>query len=374
MSEKSPARYQRTGRAKLAKPFINKTELGPAERDETVPVFMETLSEEDRMRAFQLADQLDLNHQEAVLSFGMPAQSNLLSLTDTMLEYVKKNEVSEAGGIINILMEKLNEVQLDELTGTRKPFFMRMFSRHSGTVRETVSKYQKISAQMDRISVKLVRSKNILFSDINVLEKLYEQNQAYYETLAVYITAGQMRLDQLYSQTIPERKTKLESAADQMAVQEANDLIQLADLLDKRLYDLKIGRETAGQNAAQIRMLQHTNQVLIEKIQSSILTTIPLWRNQMAIALTILQQQRAKEAKAQAEETTTRLFRSHTSFLKKAASETGNDPEEMRILRKTQENLISIVAETLKLEEEGRNRRQQAEHELVMIRDRSLSR
>lgn len=374
MSEKSPARYQRMGRAKLVKPFINKTEPGPAERDETVPGFMETLSEEDRMRAFQLADQLDFNHQEAVLSFGMPAQSNLLSLTDTMLEYVKKNEVSEAGGIINILMEKLNEVQLDELTGTRKPFFMRMFSRHSGTVRETVSKYQKISAQMDRISVKLVRSKNILFSDIDVLEKLYEQNQAYYETLTVYITAGQIRLDQLYSQTIPERKTRLESAADQMAVQEANDLIQLADLLDKRLYDLKIGRETAGQNAAQIRMLQHTNQVLIEKIQSSILTTIPLWRNQMAIALTILQQQRAKEAKAQAEETTTRLFRSHTSLLKKAASETGNDPDEMRILRKTQENLISIVAETLKLEEEGRNRRQQAEHELVMIRDRSLSR
>lgn len=374
MSEKRSTAYHRPRRAKLTKSSVSKPESRLAAGEETGPRFMETLSEEDRAKAFQLADQLDLNNHEAVLSFGMPAQAKLLSLTDTMLEHVKKNDVTEVGRVIQVLMKKLKEVQLEELTRKRKPFFIRIFSMQSGSIRETVSKYQKISAQIDRISVKLVRSKNILLSDIDMLERLFELNQDYFQTLTVYITAGQMRLEQLYSQTIPERKKRVESLDDQMKVQKVNDLILLADILDKRLYDLKIGRETTVQNAAQIRMLQHTNKVLIEKIQSSILTTIPLWRNQIAIALTILQQQKTKEAKEQAEETTAGLFRGHTKLMKKAASETGNGPEEVTILRKTQENLIAIVAETLKLEEEGRNRRQQAEHELNMIRHSSPER
>jgi uncharacterized protein YaaN involved in tellurite resistance len=288
-----------------------------------------------------------------------------------MLDHVQKKDVGEVGEIISELMRKLNEVNPEELSSERKSLFSRMFSKFSSSVQEVLSKYQKTGAQIDRISVQLERSKSVLISDINMLEKLYENNKEYFQALNVYIAAGEVKLDELYNKTIPELKKAAEATDDQMKFQEVNDMLQFADRLDKRLYDLKLSREITIQSAPQIRLIQNTNQTLVEKIQSSIMTAIPLWKNQVAIALTLMRQHHAVEAQKQVSKTTNELLLKNAEMLKTNTIETAKENErglvDIETLKKTQENLITTLEETLRIQEEGRNKRHQAEQELAAM-------
>jgi uncharacterized protein YaaN involved in tellurite resistance len=268
-------------------------------------------------------------------------------------------------------MKKLNDVNPDELYPERRSVFSRLFGKISNTLQETLSKYQKTGAQIDRISVKLERSKNVLMTDINMLEKLYENNKNYFQALNVYIAAGELKLDELYNKTIPELKKVAEATDDQMKFQEVNDMLQFADRLDKRLYDLKLSREITIQSAPQIRLIQNTNQTLAEKIQSSIMTAIPLWKNQVAIALTLIRQKNAVEAQKQVSKTTNELLLKNAEMLKTNTIETAKENErglvDIETLKKTQESLISTLEETLRIQEEGRSKRRQAETELAQM-------
>ncbi|MBT2688883.1 toxic anion resistance protein [Bacillus sp. ISL-47] len=354
----------------LADPFGEKEELASApSREEKRTRLIDVIPEENREKAFQLARQIDPANHQAMISYGTPAQSKLLSFSHTMLEHVQKKDVGEVGEIINDLMKKFNDVNPDELKPEKASFFARMFGKLSGSVQEVLSKYQKTGAQIDRISVKLERSKNLLLSDIVMLDKLYENNKEYFHALNVYIAAGELKLEELHEKTIPELKKKAEETKDQMKFQEVNDMIQFADRLDKRLYDLKLSREITIQSAPQIRLIQNTNQALVEKIQSSIMTSIPLWKNQVAIALTLLRQRHAVEAQKKVSKTTNDLLLKNAEMLKMNTIETARENErgivDIETLKKTQENLISTLEETLRIQEEGRNKRRQAEHDLA---------
>lgn len=330
---------------------------------------IDVIPEENREKAYQLAKQIDPANHQAMISYGTPAQSKLLSFSHTMLEHVQKKDVGEVGTIINDLMKKFSDVNPDELKPEKSSFFARMFGKISGSVQEVLSKYQKTGAQIDRISVKLERSKNALLSDIVMLDKLYENNKEYFHALNVYIAAGELKLEELHEKTIPELKKRAEESNDQMKFQEVNDMIQFADRLDKRLYDLKLSREITIQSAPQIRLIQNTNQALVEKIQSSIMTAIPLWKNQVAIALTLLRQRHAVEAQKKVSKTTNDLLLKNAEMLKVNTIETARENErglvDIETLKKTQENLISTLEETLRIQEEGRNKRRQAEHDLA---------
>lgn len=330
---------------------------------------IDVIPEENREKAYQLAKQIDPANHQAMISYGTPAQSKLLSFSHTMLEHVQKKDVGEVGTIINDLMKKFNDVNPDELKPEKSSFFARMFGKISGSVQEVLSKYQKTGAQIDRISVKLERSKNALLSDIVMLDKLYENNKEYFHALNVYIAAGELKLEELHEKTIPQMKKKAEESNDQMRFQEVNDMMQFADRLDKRLYDLKLSREITIQSAPQIRLIQNTNQALVEKIQSSIMTAIPLWKNQVAIALTLLRQRHAVEAQKKVSKTTNDLLLKNAEMLKMNTIETARENErglvDIETLKKTQENLISTLEETLRIQEEGRHKRRQAEHDLA---------
>lgn len=330
---------------------------------------IDVIPEENREKAYQLAKQIDPANHQAMISYGTPAQSKLLSFSHTMLEHVQKKDVGEVGTIINDLMKKFSDVDPDELKPEKSSFFARMFGKISGSVQEVLSKYQKTGAQIDRISVKLERSKNALLSDIVMLDKLYDNNKEYFHALNVYIAAGELKLEELHEKTIPELKKRAEESNDQMKFQEVNDMIQFADRLDKRLYDLKLSREITIQSAPQIRLIQNTNQALVEKIQSSIMTAIPLWKNQVAIALTLLRQRHAVEAQKKVSKTTNDLLLKNAEMLKVNTIETARENErglvDIETLKKTQENLISTLEETLRIQEEGRNKRRQAEHDLA---------
>ncbi|MCM3706221.1 MULTISPECIES: toxic anion resistance protein [Cytobacillus] len=330
---------------------------------------IDVIPEENREKAYQLAKQIDPANHQAMISYGTPAQSKLLSFSHTMLEHVQKKDVGEVGTIINDLMKKFSDVNPDELKPEKASFFARMFGKISGSVQEVLSKYQKTGAQIDRISVKLERSKNALLSDIVMLDKLYDNNKEYFHALNVYIAAGELKLEEIHEKTIPQLKKKAEESNDQMKFQEVNDMIQFADRLDKRLYDLKLSREITIQSAPQIRLIQNTNQALVEKIQSSIMTAIPLWKNQVAIALTLLRQRHAVEAQKKVSKTTNDLLLKNAEMLKVNTIETARENErglvDIETLKKTQENLISTLEETLRIQEEGRNKRRQAEHDLA---------
>ncbi|MEI1419748.1 toxic anion resistance protein [Bacillus cabrialesii] len=333
---------------------------------------VDVLPEENKDKAIQLAKQIDHKNMQSIVLYGSQAQSKLLNFSHTMIDHVQKKDVGEIGEILGELMKKLEQVNPDDLQSKKKGFLARVFGRVSNSLQEVLSKYQKTSVQIDRISLKLEHAKNALISDNKLLEQLYEKNKEYFAALNVYIAAGELKLEELKTKTIPELRQQAESSEhNQMAVQEVNDLVQFADRLDKRVHDLLLSRQITIQSAPQIRLIQNTNQALAEKIQSSIVTAIPLWKNQVAIALTLLRQRNAVDAQQKVSDTTNELLLKNAELLKTNTIETVRANErglvDIDTLKKVQESLISTLEETLTIQEEGRIKRRQAEEELMMM-------
>ncbi|WP_121641671.1 toxic anion resistance protein [Bacillus vallismortis] len=357
----------------LADPF-GEIEAEAVKAEKQQVRLIDVLPEENKEKAIQLAGQIDHKNMQSIVLYGSQAQSKLLNFSHTMIDHVQKKDVGEIGEILGELMKKLEQVNPDDLQSRKKGFFSRVFGRVSNSLQEVLSKYQKTSVQIDRISLKLEHSRNALISDNKLLEQLYEKNKEYFTALNVYIAAGELKLEELKTKTIPQLKQKAESSEhNQMAVQEVNDLVQFADRLDKRVHDLLLSRQITIQSAPQIRLIQNTNQTLAEKIQSSIVTAIPLWKNQVAIALTLLRQRNAVDAQQKVSDTTNELLLKNAELLKTNTIETARANErglvDIDTLKKVQESLISTLEETLTIQEEGRIKRRRAEEELMVMED-----
>lgn len=326
------------------------------------------LSPEQQAQAEQLAQQLDVNDQQAVLNYGAQAQKKLGAFSQTMLNQVQSQETGEIGDALTSLMYRLNEANPDELRAEDGNVFKRMFGKIKKSVYEITAKYQKIGAQIDGIAVKLDKEKKALMRDNETLETLYAKNKAYFDALNIYIAAGQLKIQELETTTIPEAMERAKNNDNQMVVQEVNDLNQFKNRLEKRTYDLELARQITLQQAPQIRLIQNTNQALAEKIQASINTAIPLWKNQVAIALTLLRQKDAVTAQRQVSETTNDLLKKNSAMLKMSSIETAKENErgvvDIETLQKTQNDLVETLQETLKIQQEGREKRQVAEKEL----------
>ncbi|GEK35308.1 toxic anion resistance protein [Kurthia sibirica] len=329
---------------------------------------MERLSEEDQKKAVQLASQIPTGSYEAILTYGANAQTALSNFSNKMLDHVQSKDIGPVGDILKDLMHKLNEINPEELQQEQPKGLRKLFGRVQRSIQELVTRYQKLSTQIDRIGVQLEHSKRGLVDDVQMLDKLYDQNKTYFEALNVYIAAAELKRDEINNDIIPAMRKKAEASNDQMAVQEVNDMAQFVDRLEKRIYDLQLSRQITIQSAPQIRMIQQTNQTLAEKIQSSIMTAIPLWRNQIAIALTLNNQRKAVEAQKQVTATTNELLLRNSEMLKVNTIETARENErgivEIETLKTTQENLISTIEETLQIQAEGREKRRDAEIEI----------
>ncbi|AQS54634.1 toxic anion resistance protein [Novibacillus thermophilus] len=355
----------------LANPFGEQDRAEETRGEQSPKRMIDVLPEEHRQKALQLAKQIDPENHEAITAYGTEAQSKLLNFSHAMLDHVQKKDLGPIGDILKDLMKKLEQTNPDELQRERKNVLARWFGKISGSINETLSKYQKVGAQVDRISVKLEHAKKGLVDDIHVLEKLYEQNKEYFQALNVYIAAAQVKLEELNTKVIPALKQKAEASGDQMAYQEVNDMVQFANRLEKRVHDLEVSRQVTIQSAPQIRLIQHTNQALAEKIQSSIMTAIPLWKNQIAIALTLFRQKQAVEAQRQVSDTTNELLIKNSEMLKANTVATAKENErglvDMETLQQTQANLISTLEETIAIQQEGRAKRRQAEQALLAL-------
>lgn len=353
----------------LANPFGSSDDLPKAEETAKTEKVIDQLTEEDKEKAIQLAKQIDPNDQQSIIAFGTEAQKKLHDFSHSMLKHVENKDVGEIGSVLKDLMKKLEEVNPEELAPEKQGFFARIFGKLSRSVNEILTKYQKTGAQIDRISVKLERSKDALVHDNRLLQELFVKNKDFYDALNVYIAAGEVKLAELETEIIPQLKQKAEQTQNQMVFQEVNDMIQFSQRLEKRVHDLKLSRQITLQTAPQIRLIQNTNQALVEKIQSSILTAIPLWKNQIAIALTLMRQRKAVEAQKQVTETTNELLLKNAEMLKTNTIETAKENErgliDVETLKQTQENLVTTIEETLRIQTEGRQKRQEAERELI---------
>ncbi|UVW25054.1 toxic anion resistance protein [Listeria innocua] len=358
----------------LANPFGSDGESAASivnNETDAAPRLVDMLTETNKKQALELSKQIEPGNQAAILGYGAPAQAKLHDFSHSMLAHVQKQDVGPIGDIISDLMFRLQEADPDELAARNKNVFTKMFHRVKQSINEITSKYQKIGTQIDRIALKLEHSKKRLMEDNSFLEQLYDKNKDYFQALNIYIAAGELKLEEINTKMLPELRKKAEQTGDQMDYQEVNDLTQFADRLDKRVYDLRLSRQITIQQAPQIRLIQNTNQALAEKIQSSIMTAIPLWKNQVAIALTLLRQQQAVAAQRQVSETTNELLKRNADMLKTNAIETARENErgivDIETLKETQSSLIETLQETLRIQQEGRAKRAVAEKELVTM-------
>lgn len=344
-------------------------EVDLEKQQEGLPVgLMERLTKDEQEKARELAKQIPAGNYEAILTYGANAQNQLGQFSHKMLDHVQQKDIGPVGDVLHDLMKKLKELNPEELSQEKRSGIRKLFAKAKYSVQEMMTKYQKLSTQVDRISIQLDHSKRGLLEDVQMLEQLYDQNKTYFQALNVYIAAAELKRDEILAETIPALRVKAEQSNDQMAYQEVNDMAQFVDRLEKRLYDLQLSRQITIQSAPQIRMIQQTNQTLAEKIQSSIMTSIPLWKNQIAIALTLNRQMKAVEAQKQVTSTTNDLLLKNSEMLKMNSIETAKENErgivEIETLKQTQENLLETIEETLRIQAEGRKNRKAAELEI----------
>lgn len=344
------------------------TELQKEQKSERL---VDKLPKERQEQAYSLAGQIDETNIESVMSYGAAAQKKLGDFSHSMLDHVQNQDTGEIGETLNELMYRLNEANPDDLKAEDNNIFKKLFGKINRSIYEVTAKYQKIGAQVDKIAGKLDKEKDLLLRDNSMLEQLYVKNLDYFEALNIYIAAGEVKIEELLTQLIPAAVEQAESSTNQMDVQRVNDLNQFLDRLEKRVYDLKLARQMTIQQAPQIRLIQNTNQALSEKIQSSINTAIPLWKNQIVIALTLLRQKDAVEAQRQVSETTNDLLKKNSELLKTSAIETARENErgiiDLETLQQTQTDLIDTLQQTLEIQKEGRIKRKEAEHELTTM-------
>ncbi|MED4590821.1 toxic anion resistance protein [Priestia flexa] len=329
------------------------------------------LAPEYQEKAQKIAEQIDYKNQQAILQYGVAAQSELSQFSQSVLQHVQTKDTGPVGDVIADLMSKIRQVNPDDFTTKKKGFISRVFSGLSKPIQNLLTKYQSINVEIDKIADKLERSKQMLYRDITMLDSLYDKNKQFYDALNIYIGAAEYRLETLRTEALPALQQEAKAKNDYLMAQEVNDLSQFINRLEKRVHDLKLSRQIAVQSAPQIRLIQEVNQTLVEKIQSSILTAIPLWKNQIVIATTLLRQKAAMEAQKQVSKTTNDLLTRNSEMLKQNTIEVAKENERgivnIETLRQTQSDLITTLEEVLKIQEEGRTKRTEAEAELYQM-------
>ncbi|GFH43194.1 tellurite resistance protein TelA [Lactococcus hodotermopsidis] len=333
-----------------------------------------TLTEEELGKAKELLKTLDENNSQSVIEYGAVAQQKIGDFSQSVLNKVQAQDLGEVGTTLTDLMFQLQESNPNDLAAEDDGFFKKMFGKVKKSIFEITQKYQKLGAGIDKISIKLTHEYKGLLEDNKTLESLYGENLDYFHALNVYIAGAELKIKELDDTIIPQAKNDAKAVPDNaLAVQKISDLENYKNRLDKRQYDLKLARQITIQQAPQIRMIQNTNQELAEKIQTSINTAIPLWKNQVAIALTLLRQKDALASQRIVSNTTNDLLTKNSEMLKQSSIEAARENErgvvDIETLKQTQANLIETIQETMTIQREGAAKRRQGEVELAQLEE-----
>lgn len=277
-----------------------------------------TLSSSSQNRALLCASQLDLSNFESILSLGRDAQRSLSQFADQMLAQIKRKDVTKIGQMLDTLMQTLDRVDPTELEQKKPSLFKKIFNKTGPTLKQTLTEFERISIQVERISVQLERAQFQLVNDVEMLDQLYQHNQEFFEELATYIAAGQMKKQQVVENELPVKYTEVQDHQQPLAIQQLNDFVAQIERLDQRIYDLQVSQQVALQTAPQIRMIQQANQTLAEKIEFAIVTLIPLWKNQLTMMMSMNMDQHYTQLEERLSRTNERFMHS-PSFTEQVA-------------------------------------------------------
>ncbi|WP_332650192.1 toxic anion resistance protein [Lysinibacillus sp. 54212] len=332
------------------------------------PLFL-SLSTFDQKRAMKLAGSMNVGSYEDVLSFGLAAQSSLKSFTSKMLLHVQRKDTSQVGDILFQLMDHLEKVDPDALIEKEAGFFGRLFKKQHSSIQEIMTHFNRLSKHIDRLGIQLAHSQQNLLMDYNMLDELFKLNEDYFNEINIYIAAGEVKRQELQNEQLPVLNEKAQASNDPMLHQQLQDLQMALEWLDRRIYDLEISREIAVQSAPQIRLIQQTNRMLIDKIQSSIMTTIPLWQSQISMLVSMNNQRRANLAQQRLLQASDELMKKNAKMIKVTSQDKkGNRSirhEEIDHFKQTQLRLLQDVEETLRVQAVANEKRLQTESELM---------
>ncbi|MFJ7666549.1 toxic anion resistance protein [Lysinibacillus sp. NPDC097195] len=315
----------------------------------------ETLTPLAQSRALLYASQIDLTNFESVLTLGQDSQCAVSQFADRMLAQVKDRDVTKIGQMLDSLMQTLDRVDPAALEPKKPSFFKKMFGKTSPSVKQTLTEFERISIQVERIGVQLERAQLQLIRDVELLEQLYSHNRGFFEELATAIAAGQMKKQQAIEIELAKKLDIAQSTKQPLAIQQLNDFVAQLERLDQRIYDLQVSQQVALQTAPQIRMIQQANQTLAEKIEFSIVTLIPLWKNQLAMMLSMNMDQHY----AQLEE---RLTRTNERFTNPSFE------QQVSKFKETQHELKMAIQDVFALHTATEQEKQHLQHDVAEMK------
>lgn len=329
------------------------------------------LTGEQKQKVEQIMAQIDVNDSQGIIQYGVGAQANISNFADNILEQVKAKDAGEAGAVLTDLMLTVKKIDVESLSSESLMSKIPLLGNLFAGAKKFIAQYQSIEHHIEEITDEMTKARMQLLKDITLLDSLYEKNKDYLTELDIYILAGELKLKELQEKTLPEVKAKAEASKDTLDAQKVQDLGQMINRFEKKVHDLKLSRMIAIQTLPQVRLIQNNDQLLVEKIQSSILNTIPLWKNQVVIAISLFRQKKALELQKEVSETTNDLLTANSELLKTSSIEVAKESEkgivEIETLKKVHENLISTIDETLKIQADGKTKRAQAEVEIQKL-------
>ena len=341
----------------------------PEQKDITAHYLENTkLTEAEQKMVDDFSEKIDLNDSGIVLQYGSAAQKKIADFSDNALEGVRTKDLGEVGNMITDLVAELKGFNIEP---EEKKGFFSIFKKAGSGIAKLKTKYDKAEVNVDRITGVLEDHQNQLLTDIVMLDKMYENNLSYFKELTMYILAGKKKLEQERATTLIELEEKAKTSGLAEDAQAANDFANLCDRFEKKLHDLEMTRTISIQMAPQIRLIQNGDTLMAEKIQSTINNTIPLWKNQMVLALGLAHSKAAVEAQREVSDLTNELLKKNAEALKTGtvaiAEESERSIVDIETVRYTNEQLISTLDEVLRIADEGRAKRLAAENEMIMI-------
>lgn len=360
-------------------PVMTLDPLGEAAKAEELPAMQEAqalqdapamdesiLSEEERQMAEQFAQQIDLTDSSVILQYGIGTQKKMADFSETALENVRTKDLGEIGNLLSSVVTELKSFDEEESRG-----FLGFFKKQGGKLQNMKNKYAKAEANIDQICKVLEGHQVQLMKDIALLDKMYDLNRTYYKELTMYIIAGKKKLQEVREGELQALLAKAQQSGLAEDAQAARDLDSMCERFEKKLHDLELTRMISIQTAPQIRMVQGSDTVMTEKIQSTLVNTIPLWKSQMVLALGVAHSAQAAKAQREVTDMTNQLLQKNAETLKMASVETAKESErgvvDMETLKATNQSLISTLDEVMNIQEEGRRKRREAEAEIVRL-------
>ena len=339
------------------------------EKPEVTPVQMDEnlLSDAEKQAVEEFSKKIDLTDSQLVLQYGAAAQKNVAGFSENALNSVRTKDLGEVGKSLSDLVVELKGFGEEE----EKKGLFGIFKKTGSKLEAMKAQYAKVEANVDKIVRELEQHQVTLLKDVAMFDQMYELNLKYYKELTMYILAGKKRLEEVRATELPALKAKAEATGAQEDAQAYNDLVQMCERFEKKLHDLELTRMISIQMGPQTRLLQNNDTLMVEKIQSSLVNTIPLWKSQMVLALGLEHGRQATAAQSAVTEMTNELLKKNADMLKMGTIATAREAErsvvDIETLQHTNEQLISTLDEVLNIQKEGAAKRKAAEAELGRI-------